>query len=311
MPRSRHTSRGLLVRSDRGLRYGCFYRHSILSACLVYCTNTNLPHWPTMQHLPEQVSNDDGETDMAGGRMSFDSDEHVRILTVDGHISNAQYSVVIGRANRRGHVTLQEIGTTRQIKVTQRRVLVNCAEDGAFVVASGDKFRAVCPQCTYVAEINPSHDAFECPTHGTINVQWRKGERPLVSATASAKPPKKAKTAEKKPPVKKQAQPAREQIIVDLQHLAGLEGCELWTKSNVRFDHAMVDVRAHTLICINGNVRKLCFNTYDGTLGKRGTALPIDEFLADTDTEKKRWYNVKSVDAERARLTKDGYTHTT
>lgn len=238
--------------------------------------------------------------------MSFDVEQSVRILTLDGHVSREIYNVIIGRADRRGLITLAEVGTTREIKVTQRRILQNCAEGDSFVVASGDKFRAVCPQCSYTSEVRPNDDSFACPDHGDIALQWRKGERPMLE-TASEKPPKSPK-AEKQPTVKKPRPPAKERIAVDFQQLAGLADCELWTKRNVRFDHEKVDVQAHTLLYTGEGARKLCWNTYDGCLGRKSAQLPTDDFVANAG-EQKRWYQVKSLDAERQRLTKDGYEH--
>lgn len=241
---------------------------------------------------------------MAGGRMHFDEGEEVRFLTLDGRVSEGIYVIVIGRADRRGLITIAEKGTTRQIKVTQRRILQNCAADGSFVVASGDKFRAVCPRCSYTSEVSPSDDSFECPSHGVVDLQWRKGERPMIEATTTTKTSKPK--AEKPTPTKKPRPPARERIVVDLKQLAETKDCELWTKRNVRFDHEMVDVQAHTLLYVGDEPRKLCWNTYDGCLGKKSTQLPVDDFTANTG-EKKRWYAVKSLDNERARLTKEGY----
>lgn len=240
---------------------------------------------------------------MAGGRLHFPTDQKVRILTLDGHISDEEYYVVTSRADRRGHVLLKEIksGPERTIRVTQRRVLLNLNAGDAFVVANGDRFRAVCPKCEHVVEISPSDESITCPTHGEFPLHWRTGERPMTETIT-----KKTKDKVSKPTAAKKDRPVREPVVVDLKQLANLDDCELWTKTNVRFDHARIDVQAHVLLYTGNHPRKLCFNTYNGTLGKKGEPLPADEFVSKSSKDK-RWFAVKDLEQARAKLTKEGY----
>ena len=69
-----------------------------------------------------------------------------------------------------------------------------------------------------------------------------------------------------------------------------------------------MDVKAHVLLIVDDNPRKLCFNTYNGTLGKRGNSLPVTAFQNDEMPEGKRlWFHVKNADKQRQKLLKDGY----
>jgi hypothetical protein len=112
---------------------------------------------------------------------------------------------------------------------------------------------------------------------------------------------------------KKTTKPAaREPVKVDFDALKALPNCELWTKKNVKFDHVDVDVQAHALLYVEGDApRKLCFNTYDGVLGKKSPPLPTAEFTADTEVKNakkpKPWFPIKDLGKARTKLGKDGY----
>lgn len=97
--------------------------------------------------------------------------------------------------------------------------------------------------------------------------------------------------------------------VVDLDDVKQ-HGVELWTKPQLNFDHAVMDVKAHALIADNP-VRKLCFNTYDGTLGKKKKMedLHLDDFRDNARPEgKKLWHTPKgTLDDVRQHLAKKGY----
>lgn len=136
----------------------------------------------------------------------------------------------------------------------------------------------------------------------------------MVETTAAEKSeakPAKAKSAAK-PAAEKKEKVIREVIKVDFSALTSLAKCELWTKGHVKFDHPDVDVQAHVLIFVDGeSSRKLCFNTYDGALGKKSPPLPISEFTTDgtvtTGKREKPWFAIKNLDKTKTKLAKDGY----
>ena len=126
-----------------------------------------------------------------------------------------------------------------------------------------------------------------------------------MTATAEAKETKKTP---RKPKAEKKERPprvVREPHKPDLAAIAKLENCELWTQGQVTFDHAKFDVAAHVLLFTGENPRKLCFNTYNGTTGKKGEQLPIEAFLKGEKVSGS--YTVKDVDKAREKLTRDGY----
>lgn len=130
-----------------------------------------------------------------------------------------------------------------------------------------------------------------------------------AQATETKTDPKPTKPKkEKKVRVKAEV---REPVKVDFATLMALPDCELWTKKNVKFDHVDVDVQAHALLLTGDSPRKLCFNTYDGVLGKKSPNLPIEQFVADTEVANakraKPWFVVKDLGKARTKLGKDGY----
>lgn len=241
----------------------------------------------------------------------MDSDT-VRILTLDGRISTELYCVETDKADRKGHISLTEIGTGRKLKVNQRRVLRDCNEGEAYVVETGDKYRAVCPKCSYLQEVRPADDSMNCPEHSITKLQWR--ERPMSNVVTDPQNPE-SQIAEEQRPMKhnkpaseKKEKPVREPIVVDFDEIASIPGIQLYTKKSVAFDHAKINVAAHVLIYNGDMARKLCFNTYDGTLGKKGKPLQLEAFVANQDTEgRKPWYSVEDVEKTIAKLVKDGY----
>lgn len=244
-----------------------------------------------------------------GFKMTSDT---VRILTLDGKISSELYCIEVDKADRKGHISLIEVGTNRKLKVNQRRILRNCNEDEAYVVETGDKYRAACPKCSYHQDVKPTDSSMNCPDHAITKLQWR--ERPMSNVVTESQNPE-SQTAETQKPMKqnkptseKKEKPVREQIPVDFDKITEIPGLQLYTKKSVSFDHAKISVAAHVLICTNQPMRKLCFNTYDGTLGKKGKPLQLDAFVANQDTEgKKPWYMVEDLDKTIAKLVRDGY----
>lgn len=265
----------------------------------------------------------------SGGREKFPTGQEVFILQLDGQVTSQRYVIepepVEGeeespssdfvRADRKGHVPLREKNGTRTLKIHFRRIIPLDADGKASVIESSDKYRAICPKCGNVFDVTPDVEKINCPTDGEFELSWL-GAKPMT--TDATKETKSATTktdgdkakADKPKPEKKKA--AKEPVLVDFDALQKLDGCELWTKKNVKFDHPEVDVRAHVLLLTTGDApRKYCFNTYSGALGKKATTLHTTEFLADTPVtgakKERPWFAVKDLDKERDRLTKNGY----
>jgi len=236
-----------------------------------------------------------------GGRLNFPIGSQVRILDETGRVSDEVYDIVTEKSDRKGH-TMVALGQ-RQLKVHSRRILPIDTIGHAVVVESAGRYRAVCPNCQHLGEYDSETDQITCPDHGQAPLYWLSTKPMRIN--------KVGKVAVKKPAVKKrvitqEGVKVKQPIVINLDELSKLADCELFTQSNIPFDHARVVVKSHTLICKNGRARKLCFNTYNGTLGKKSKDLPIAEFLADQGDEKK-WFYISDLDKEKASLAKKGY----
>jgi|19_taG_2_1085344.scaffolds.fasta_scaffold00041_9 hypothetical protein len=267
-------------------------------------------------------------TQNSGGREKFPISQEVQVLLLTGIIEPKIYVVEpepvddedpntnkpdFVRADRKGHVPLRERDGTRTCKVHFRRILPLNSDGKATVIESSDKYRAVCPKCGNVFDVEPNCERITCPNDGEFNLHWL-GVKPMTTTkeatTATGKGDKDTKKADK-PKADKAKKVAKEPILVNFDDLKALDGCELWTKKNVKFDHPEVDVRAHCLLLTNATPRKYCFNTYNGALGKKSQALYTAEFLSDTAVtggkRERPWFAVKDLDKERTNLTKNGY----
>ncbi len=230
-----------------------------------------------------------------GGRKHFEAGE-ARILQLDGRISENVYIIrPDSRSDGSGYIEILKKDTGKTIKIHHRRILPLKSYGLAVAMGTGGKYRAVCPKCGIL--LTPSSDKVVCPDDGDFNLIWI-GEKPMTTEkTVKTKTPRTPKAVQ-------------EPIKVDLDELAGLPDCELWSKS-VKFDHPGVDVLAHVLLHVPGE-RKLCFNSYNSTLGKKSKPLPTDELLSgESETPAKNIFKVKDLAAERAKLVNNNYEQRT
>ena len=99
---------------------------------------------------------------------------------------------------------------------------------------------------------------------------------------------------------KRKRKPKVEPVTVNFDQ-APFAGQEIWTKGDCKFDFDQISVAAHCVILQDGYQT---FNTYNGTLGKKGQ-LPEDGSLPGvfySFTEK------LTAEKKREQLTKKGYT---
>lgn len=232
-----------------------------------------------------------------GGRVSFIVNEEVRILEIDGRVSDDTYVVMQSRSDRKGHLQLIHKDTGVVRKAHHRRVLPKEYEDGmATVLEVGNRFYALCPKCGKKEEILPTKDDIFCPDCGRFTLYWI-SNKPDIEVYKT-----------KKLSVRKPKEMARQRKI-DLNEIANLPNCELWSKI-VSFDHEKIDARAFVLLLTTEPMRKYCFNTYDGMLGKKSTQLYITEFLegkAIEGIDKLPWFSISDLDKARKKLSKTGY----
>lgn len=233
-----------------------------------------------------------------GGRINLQEGSSVRIVDEYGKASSDIYLVRSGRSDRKGHAILELNGV--QKKVHYKRILSVDSLGKAIAIELNGRYSAICPECQLVRELESNADNFQCMKHGTKGIVWL-GVKPTTS-----KPQKQRQVKAVKQVIKlKESQNKMKAVPINLAELAKLKDCELYSLRNVKFDHARVEVNANTLLFVGENPRKLCFNTYNGNLGKKASELPIAEFLAGK--EDKRWYPVKDLAKAREALEKAGY----
>lgn len=265
----------------------------------------------------------------SGGRVRFSIGAEVRYIEMAGTISKGIYLIDQERSDRKGHVSLKEKGGTRVVRVHYRRILPNSMDGKAVVIESQDKLWAMCPDDGAVIEVSPGDTTINCSKCSkTFSLYWM-GVKPMADTKTKepkteqkapkaekaekAAPKPKAEKAAKEPAAPREPKAVKEPIMVDTHALAKLKHCELWTKKNVKFDHERIDVQAHVLLFTGENPRKLCFNTYNGALGKKASELPIAAFTAGEPVEgtaaKKEtpWFPVSDLEKARTKLGKDGY----
>jgi hypothetical protein len=215
----------------------------------------------------------------------------VRILTIDGKVSDEEYLLETTKPDRKGLLFLTEVGSIRQIKVHQRRVLYDVDNNDSYAVGSNDKYRAVCPAkgCAELQEVDGRDESINCPKHGKSKLKWK--DKPMSSEVNQETKDNNKMKAEAK--------------TVDFG-LFDRADLELWSKQT-QFDHEKIDVKAHVLLFTGEEPRKLCFNTYNGTLGKKGGSLPLDAFLSNSCGDTKQWHSVKDLEKARVTLQKSGY----
>lgn len=251
----------------------------------------------------------EGYTDMnTGGRVNFEKGLRVRVLTLEGKISETVYTVEQERSDRKGHILLQEEGKNRATKIHHRRIIPMAAEGSACVIVA-DKPTGICPTCGQDKEMSASDTTMYCESCDKHYQLYWIGAKPMADDTATTTT--KEATASTEPQTTKAERTAKEPEKVDLCELAKTEGCELWNKT-VKFDHARISATSHVLILTKSDpARKLCFNLYNGTLGRRGKPLPLENFLADKELEgvkkPRPWFDVSDLDAQRKKLEADGY----
>lgn len=236
--------------------------------------------------------------DNNGGRVSYTLGDKVRILSLNGTVSKDVYTIEQEKSDRKGHVALLD-SKGKELRVNHRRILPFATEATACVVEIGDKFKVVCPSCGFVGTIRIVSDKYTCENCNNEHQCHWINTKPLKEII------KEAKVIKPKVEDKMQKE-TREAVVIDLNALASLPNCKLYTKKNVKFDHERIDVKAHVLVFNDGqSSRKMCFNTYNGTLGKKLVDLPTQDFI--DGKESSRFFAINDMNKAMEKLRKDGY----
>jgi hypothetical protein len=221
----------------------------------------------------------------------------IRLLVSDGTISNELYDI-IGPADRKNCIYVSD--GKKQLRVHKERILPPDSLGKLVAISHGGKLKTACPICSRVLIVD--RRIAECPVHGKQKVTsneylnnqddqpTEKQEEEIMSKTDTT-------------------------TTVDFAVVA--QYCvELWTKQQLKFSDPRTDVQSHVLLA-DEPPRKLCFNTYNGTLGKKKSNTE-DGFLAQLAAFKNNVTQTPSgtsiyplsgtLDDARKRLEKSGYT---
>lgn len=212
----------------------------------------------------------------------------VKLMMPDGTVSEELYDEQ-GIADRKNCVYVA--CGDKKLRVHKDRILPAESAGKLVPIKCGDTLRTSCPICSRVLIVSGATAV--CPVHGKMCV---------VDNGYSNQ------NAEQEPKMKTDVQ-----TTVDLATIASY-GVELWTKPQLKFSDPRTNVQSHVLL-IDSPARKLCFNTYNGTLGKKKAN--VQEFFAQLQLYKDgattlpgtSVYVLKgTLDQARKTLEKSGYS---
>lgn len=198
------------------------------------------------------------------------AENKVRLLTFDHKPSTDEY-VAISKPSIRGMVSLRNVRTGEIITAQKRRILPLDTAGKAIAACNSNKTTIVCPtpNCILELQIQEGGQTARCPEHGEFPIYpYNVNSLPLQSTTT------KVTRKEKSMP----------NVQVDLQEVKKYG--TLYVR-RADFNHTSYDVRSYVLVADNPP-RKLCFNTYNGSLGKKSkdfvAELHLVEFSKDEPT---------------------------
>lgn len=194
-----------------------------------------------------------------------DGERDVRYFDAFGKISKDVYIKVTDKPDKNGRYTIQNVKTQELLPIDPSRIVPASAFGKALCINGSQKYRIVCPVDRCQSEMySEDKKTAVCKQHGTFEL-FHCGAHTMPNAQSEAKLEPKEKN---------------ETINIDETYLA--QYGEVWAKS-ADFDHANIAVLSITILAIDPP-RKMCFNTYDGTLGKKSSdpvaELGLEDFKA-------------------------------
>ncbi len=237
--------------------------------------------------------------------------QFVRVLGADDVIGDKIFEVDDGPDHKGNFVLLSPSTTNNQKrqKVHVSRLLPVQSPSAEIVRHNGTILYISCPQCQHDTPVEVGMRRVTCQCHRSCSLNWE--TVPVLVRPAPQtdyKPVQAAKAVTRRPATAKTPQIAKQINNIDFDFLK--KHCELWTKGGINFDHGGFDVKAH-IIVIYGEAehRKLSFNSYNGTWGKKAKDKDVKLFIDETKTNNKhQWYYfASSRDELHAKLKKNGY----
>lgn len=225
---------------------------------------------------------------MAGKHLQLE--DQFCVLSMNGVVASDVY--VLKRLPDPKLIAVLEAADGKTHRVHQERLVPVDSYGKAIVV--NKVLKTVCPKCRHLVDITPDN-------HVDCSCQPQRIPVLSVDTTRSSFSNEKDDIMAAQATIDK----------VDLAQIAAY-GIELWAKG-LAFDHAHVDTVGYTLLN-DGPPRKLCFQTYKGSLGKKANGLARLNLAAFQSNQldgkgKAVGYAIKgTLDDERKRLTKEGYS---
>lgn len=220
----------------------------------------------------------------------------IRLLTPEGGVSSEIYDVV-GPADRKNCIYVSDCHG-KQLRIHKERMLPTDSLGKLVAVMHGGKLKSACPTCARTLMIE--RDIAECPVHGKLQ----------ITSHEHLNNPDSTSTTQQEKQMSKTDATTMVDFAVVTQY-----GVELWTKQQLKFSDPRTDVQSHVLLA-DDPPRKLCFNTYNGALGKKKSNTE-DAFLSQLQAFKDgvavtpsgtSVYPLKgTLDDARKRLEKTGY----
>lgn len=223
-----------------------------------------------------------------------------RIYTTDGKISPEVYEIQDGSGDRKGNMILSRGDKT--IRIHPTRILQICK--GLPVRKNNEILVVKCQECEQEIEVEIGQDEAECQNcNKSFNLNWG---RVLAGPVIRSIPKEIVIKGKGKSKGKKIMKQYKIPVVIDLGFVKSVG--ELWTKA-ATFDHPEFDVKAHVLIITTEMPRKFCFNSYNGTWGRKSKEAELQAFAKnELLNNKKVGYHIKTeVDKERQRLERQGY----
>lgn len=212
-----------------------------------------------------------------------------RILNIDGSISRKLYKLIGQDRINAVKATLRSDGDPSDTVVHRNRLIPFEKSDHAICIISGGVDMVICPKCLNITKKEVSKGEFECSS-GCGTYQYHD-----LSSGSSVLRSTKVNSLKTK-------------NLFDIETVKAYPQMIVYSKTN-KFNNPQIDSRSVVIIHNSDSPRKMQFNTYNGSLGKKSAALPLEAFNNNQmPAGKCPWVPIASLAAEEQRLIKGGYT---
>lgn len=214
-----------------------------------------------------------------------------RILNIDGTISQKIFTVIGDLTGVK--VTLRSTIDNQDVIVHKNRMIPADKTDQALCIVSGNETMVICPKCLSIFKKQNDDGSFVCD-NGC-------GTYPYHSLDSKSSENRSSKVMSLK-----------KKNIFEIEEVKKYPSMAVYSKTN-KFNHAKIDSRSIVILHNSDKPRKMQFNIYNGSMGKKAPPLPLEAFDKNDIPSfgKCPWVAIASFDAETRRLLADGYTQIT